>query len=317
MVPQAAEWIDPGGKRRAVALDAIADDDHRLAAMMAPRAALAGLSLHRPRIMGIVNLTPDSFSDGGSFASPRDAIECGLRLVQEGADLLDLGAESTRPGSDAVPLEQELARLLPVIEGIRARSPIPISIDTRKAEVMRQAIAKGASIINDVSALTYDPTALDAVAALGVPVVLMHSRGDPKTMQNAPRYDDVLFDVLDWLAERIEACEYAGIKRERIVVDPGIGFGKTLAHNLALISGLSAFHSLGVPVLLGASRKRFIGAITGVTDPRQRVAGSLGAALAAAATGVQILRVHDVRATREALDVWFASVTGVQPESVP
>lgn len=310
LAPQAAEWIKRDGGRRAVALDAIDLGDSRLAAMMAPRKPLAGLSLHRPRIMGIVNLTPDSFSDGGSFAALDDAVQRGLQLIAEGADVLDLGAESTRPGSDAVPLDQELARLLPVIKGIRARSPIPISVDTRKADVMRQAIAAGATIINDVSALTYDPLALETVAALDVPVVLMHAQGDPKTMQNAPRYDDVLFDVLDWLADRIEACERGGIKRDRIIVDPGIGFGKTLEHNLALMSGLSAFHSLGVPVLLGASRKRFIGAISGVAEPRQRIAGSLAAVLAGCGAGVQIVRVHDVQATREALDVWLASVSG-------
>lgn len=274
------------------------------------RPPIAGLALDRPRIMGIVNVTPDSFSDGGWHATAAAAIAHGVRLVDEGAEILDVGAESTRPGSDAVAVEEELARLLPVIEGLRARTAVPISVDTRKAEVMRRAAAAGAAILNDVSALTYDPASMDAAAASGLPVVLMHALGDPKTMQDDPRYDDVLLDVYDYLEARIAACEAAGIARERLVVDPGIGFGKTVEHNLALMAGLSIFHGLGVPVLLGASRKRFIGAITGQTVAAERVAGSVGAALAAAGQGAQILRVHDVAATRQALDVWLASVTG-------
>ena len=278
--------------------------------MSVKRHSIAGLSLDRPRIMGIVNVTPDSFSDGGRHATADAAIAHGLKLVEDGADILDVGAESTRPGSEAVPLEEELDRLLPVLQGLRARTAVPISVDTRKAEVMRRAVAAGASILNDVSALTYDPAAMEAAAASGLPVVLMHALGDPKTMQEDPRYDDVLLDVYDYLEGRVEACEAAGIARERLVVDPGIGFGKTVEHNLALMAGLAIFHGLGVPVLLGASRKRFIGAITGVTAATDRVAGSVGAALAAAGQGAQILRVHDVAATRQALDVWTAAVKG-------
>lgn len=274
------------------------------------RHSIAGLALDRPRIMGIVNVTPDSFSDGGRHTTTDAAVAHGLRLVEEGAEILDVGAESTRPGSEAVPVEEELARLLPVIEGLRARTAVPISVDTRKAEVMRRAAAAGASIINDVSALTYDPAAMEAAAASGLPVVLMHALGDPKTMQDDPRYDDVLLDVYDFLEARIAACEAAGIALERLVADPGIGFGKTVGHNLALMAGLSIFHGLGVPVLLGASRKRFIGAMTGQPVAADRVAGSVGAALAAAGQGTQILRVHDVAATRQALDVWMASVMG-------
>jgi len=203
-----------------------------------------------------------------------------------------------------------MRRIIPVVAGIRARSDVRISIDTRKADVMREAVSAGADIINDVAALMYDPDALETAAELAVPVVLMHAQGDPKTMQDAPHYDDVLIDVFDFLEARIEACLRAGIPRERIVVDPGIGFGKTLAHNLALMSGLTLFHTLGVPQLVGASRKRFIGTLTGVADASRRVSGSIAAALHAVAQGTQIVRVHDVAATREALSVLMASTSG-------
>jgi dihydropteroate synthase len=281
-------------------------------ALREPRQRIAGLSLARPRIMGIVNLTPDSFSDGGSLASVDAAVAHALRLVEEGADILDLGAESTRPGSDPVPVEEELLRLLPVLERIRDKADALISVDTRKAEVMRRAAEAGADILNDVSALSFDPAARDTAAETGLPVILMHALGDPKTMQDDPRYEDVLLDVFDYLERRIATCRAAGIPREKLIVDPGIGFGKTLEHNLALMAGLALFHGLGVPVLLGASRKRFIGTLTDAPVARDRVAGSVGAALAAAAQGAQILRVHDVRETRQALDVWMASMTGAK-----
>ncbi|MFM9942919.1 MAG: dihydropteroate synthase [Hyphomicrobiaceae bacterium] len=276
----------------------------------APRGAVAGLPLDRPRIMGIVNVTPDSFSDGGVHAASAAAVAHAIRLVTDGADLLDIGGESTKPGADPVPVDVELARVLPVITGIRARSRVPISIDTRKSEVMRQAVAAGADIVNDVSALTFDPAALMTAVELQVPVVLMHAQGEPKTMQDAPRYHAVTLDVFDWLCQRIEDCVTAGLPRRLLIVDPGIGFGKTTGHNLELLAGLSLFHALGTPVLVGASRKRFIGEITGVTVPAERVSGSIGVALAAAAQGAQILRVHDVAATRAALDVWMAATTG-------
>jgi dihydropteroate synthase len=279
-------------------------------AIGAPRPRLAGLALDRPRIMGIVNVTPDSFSDGGMFASTRAAIEHGLRLLEEGADILDIGGESTRPGADPVALQEELSRVVPVIEGLRARTQAPISIDTRKAEVMRRAAAVGADILNDVSALTHDPQALAVAAETSLPVILMHARGDPKTMNDNPQYGDVVLDVFDFLESRIIACEAAGIPKAKLVADPGIGFGKHLHHNVAVMASLSLYHALGVPVLLGASRKKLIDHISDVPEAKDRVPGSIAAALAAAAQGVQIVRVHDVAATRQALGVWQASMHG-------
>jgi dihydropteroate synthase len=271
-----------------------------------PRPRIAGLSLDRPLVMGIVNVTPDSFSDGGRHATATAAIAHGIRLAEEGADILDIGGESTRPGSDPVPLQTELDRVLPVIAALKERTAARISIDTRKAEVMRRAADAGADIINDVSALTFDPAAIDAAAATGLPVVLMHALGDPKTMQDDPRYEDVLLDVFDYLGERIAACEAGGIPRARLIADPGIGFGKTIAHNLELLHGLSLFHGLGVPVMVGASRKRFIGRLTGVDVASERVPGSVAAALAAVAQGAQLVRVHDCAETIAALKVWQA-----------
>lgn len=321
----AVEIIERGGSgasRRVVGLGDVFDRDWgrgTLAAadlvehMRGTRPRLAGLSLERPRIMGILNVTPDSFSDGGHHASVEAAIAHGLRLAGDGADILDIGGESTRPGSDPVSLADELARVLPVIEGLAGKTDARISIDTRKAEVMARAAAAGADIINDVSALTYDPDAPAAAIESSLPVILMHARGDPKTMQQAPSYGDVLLDVFDFLEHRIAALEAAGLPRQRLLVDPGIGFGKTVAHNLELMSGLSLLHGLGVPLLVGASRKGFIGALTGVAVAADRVAGSIGAALAAVAQGAHIVRVHDVRATREALTVWEAATGGAAP----
>jgi dihydropteroate synthase len=267
------------------------------------REAIAGLALDRPLVVGVVNVTPDSFSDGGRHLAPDAAIAQALRLDAEGADILDIGAESTRPGAGPVDLDEELRRVMPVIEALAPRVRARLSIDTRKAEVMRRAARAGVALINDVSALTHDPGALQVAAESGLPVVLMHAQGDPRTMQDDPRYDDVVLDVYDWLGARIEACEQAGIPRSRLIVDPGIGFGKTLAHNLALLGALSMFHGLGCAVMLGASRKSFIGKLTGA-DVDDRLPGSLAAALLAVAQGVQILRVHDVAATRQALAVW-------------
>ncbi len=276
-----------------------------------PRARLVGLDLSKPRIMGIVNVTPDSFSDGGQLGDAQAAIDHARRLEDAGADIIDIGAESTRPGSDPVSLDAERRRVLPVIEALGGKVEARISVDTRKAVVMRDAVAAGADIVNDVSALSFDPDALTAIADLGVPVVLMHALGDPKTMQDNPAYDDVVLDVFDYLEARVEACVRAGISRDKIVVDPGIGFGKTLEHNLALLSGLSLLHGLGLPVLVGASRKRFVGTLSGVDVARERVAGSIGAALAAVGQGAQIVRVHDVAETRQALSVWQAATQGV------
>ena len=271
-----------------------------LARLTAPRQALAGLAMGRPQIMGILNVTPDSFSDGGRFLDPAAALAQAQAMVAEGAALLDIGGESTRPGAAEVPVADEIARTEPVIAALRGAG-VPLSIDTRKAAVAQAALAAGAGIVNDVSALTFDAGLAGVVAAAEVPLVLMHARGTPATMQDDPVYDDVLLDVYDWLEGRIAAAEAAGIARARIVVDPGIGFGKTAAHNLALIRGLALFHGLGCPVLLGASRKRFIGTISGEDRADRRVAGSLAVALAGAAQGAQLLRVHDVAETRAAL----------------
>jgi dihydropteroate synthase len=283
-----------------------------------PRAPIAGVSLDRPRIMGIVNVTPDSFSDGGRWLDPGAAVAHGLQLEAEGADMLDVGGESTRPGAEPVGIEEELRRVIPVIAALAGQVRVPISIDTRNAEVMRRAAEAGARIINDVAALGHDPNALRVAAETGLPVVLMHAQGDPRTMQLDPRYDDVVLDVYDWLEARIAACEAAGIARERIGVDPGIGFGKAVDHNLALLGSLSIFHGLGCPVLLGASRKSFIGRLSGGAPADRRLPGSVAAALLGAAQGVQILRVHDVAATRQALAVWEgASEAGSDPSPRP
>lgn len=254
-------------------------------------------------VMGVVNVTPDSFSDGGEFAETATAIDHGRGLAEEGARILDIGGESTRPGSDAMTGEEELARVLPVIEGLRDIG-LPISVDTRKADIMRRAAASGAAVINDISALQFDPDALAAAADLGLPVVLMHSRGDPKTMQDDPQYDDVLLDVFDHLRHRIAACVEAGIPPERIIADPGIGFGKTFEHNHTLLRGLTVFHGLGVRVLLGVSRKAFLGRLTDEPVAGKRVIGSVTAAVMGVMQGVQIVRVHDVRATVQAIRTW-------------
>ncbi|MES2857899.1 MAG: dihydropteroate synthase [Pseudomonadota bacterium] len=273
----------------------------------APQLDCAGrvLRLDRARVMGIVNVTPDSFSDGGAHASTGEAIAHALALVEEGADLLDIGGESTRPGAEPVPLEEELRRTIPVIEALARRVSVPISIDTSKPEVMRAAVDAGAGMINDVHALRGEGT-LEMAAALGVPVVLMHMQGEPHSMQMAPQYDDVVGDVHRFLAERIFVAEMAGIDKKRIVVDPGFGFGKTTQHNLQLLAQLQRFTELGVPVLAGLSRKKSIGELTGRDPARERVFGSVAAHLIAAQRGASLLRVHDVAATVDALRVWTA-----------
>ncbi len=264
---------------------------------------IAGVPLDRPRIMGILNVTPDSFSDGGKYNHLDTAFAHAVQLKADGADILDVGGESTRPGSDPVPVQEELARVIPVIERLTAEGLGPVSIDTRKVAVMRGAVEAGATLINDVSALTYDPNAVEVAASLDVPVILMHAQGDPKTMQEAPAYDDVVGEVLSYLAGRVATCERAGIVRSKIIADPGIGFGKSLAHNLALLANLQRFHDLDVPLLLGASRKRFIGAIDADASPEQRLGGSLAAVAAGLVAGVQLYRVHDVKETAQFLAV--------------
>ena len=261
----------------------------------------------RPRLVGIVNVTPDSFSDGGRFLQVDAAVTHGLQLVAEGADWLDIGGESTRPGSDEVPAAEERARVVPVIRALRERLPdVTLSIDTKKPEVAAAAIEAGADVLNDVSGLE-DPEMVALAARTGVQVVLMHMRGTPRTMQQDTRYDDVLETVTAYLQEQVERAVAGGVPRERIWVDPGVGFGKSMADNPRLIAHSAALHrATGCRVFIGASRKRFIGALTGVDSAADRVFGSVGAALAAAACGAQALRVHDVSATHQALTVFWA-----------
>jgi dihydropteroate synthase len=273
------------------------------------------LAFDRVRIAGIVNITPDSFSDGGDFFDPARAIAHGLALVEQGADLLDVGGESTRPGAAEVSAEDEIARVVPVIAALARQTSVPFSIDTSKPEVMRAAVAAGAGLINDVYALRRD-CALEAAAELGVPVCLMHMQGEPRTMQDAPQYDDVVGEVHRFLAERLFACQLAGIDKKNILVDPGFGFGKTLEHNLALLRALDRFAELA-PVLVGLSRKSMIGALTGRQEPAERAAGSAAAALIAAQNGAAIVRVHDVAITRDALAVWQAVAAGAGPARRP
>jgi dihydropteroate synthase len=308
-----------GTLRRTIGLGDLFERDwgrHTLSAadlleeIRAPRARLAGLALDRTRIMGIVNVTPDSFSDGGQHDSTAAAVAHGLKLAEAGAEILDVGGESTRPGSETVAVDEELRRVIPVVEGLRAKTDALISVDTRKAEVMRQAALAGADILNDVSALTHDPKALEVAAESGLPVMLMHAQGDPKTMNDNPQYSDVVLDVFDFLEQRIRACVDAGIPKSRLIADPGIGFGKHLHHNVAVLNAMSLYHGLGVPLLLGASRKKLIGQICNVEEPRARVPGSIAAALHSIAQGVQIVRVHDVAETRQAVAVWEAAQAG-------
>ncbi len=255
--------------------------------------------------MGVVNVTPDSFSDGGRFLDAGAAVAQARRLIAQGADMLDIGGESTRPGADPVSEADEIGRVAPLIAAIRREATIPISIDTMKPAVARAAVAAGATIWNDVTALTYDPTSLRTAADLGCEMVLMHMSGEPRTMQDQPRYGDVVAEVTDYLLARAEAAMAAGVARAAIWIDPGIGFGKTLTHNLRLLANLDRLVATGFPVLLGVSRKSFLRTIDpAATDPADRLGGSLAAALAGAAHGVRALRVHDVRETAQALETW-------------
>jgi dihydropteroate synthase len=277
------------------------------AALTAPRPALQlgerMVRLDQPQVMGIVNATPDSFSDGGQFADVAIAAEAGARMAAEGAAIIDVGGESTRPGASVVWEGDEIDRVTPIIRQL-AGGGAAVSIDTRKAAVIEAALAAGARLVNDVSALTFDPNMAATIASAGVPVVLMHHQGDPQTMQDNPRYGDVLVEVYEWLEERIAAAEVAGIARANILVDPGFGFGKSVAHNLELMNGLALFHSLGCPLVVGASRKRTIGALSNEAPTDQRLGGSLAFALKAAEQGAQLLRVHDVLETVQALKIW-------------
>ena len=282
---------------------------HVLKNLTTPRADIAGVPMIRPAIMGILNITPDSFSDGGQHNSAKAALDGAQGM--SGAAILDVGGESTRPGAAFVPAAEERARVVPVIEALReAGVSQAISIDTRKAEVAEAALRAGADIVNVVSGFTFDPDLATLCATARVPVCVMHAQGDPATMQDAPHYDNVLLDVYDFLARQIDRLESLGLTRDQIIVDPGIGFGKTQAHNLALLSRLSLFHSLGVPVLLGASRKKFIGTIGGAVQADARMPGSIAVALTALKQGIQIVRVHDVDQTRQAIALWRAVMAG-------
>ena len=271
--------------------------------IVAPRAAIAGVSMDSPRIMGIVNVTPDSFSDGGDHLEPGAAIEYAKTLSNIGADFVDIGGESTRPGSEPVSAEEELRRIQPVLSGLTGVAT-PVSIDTRKPDVMREAAKIRADIINDVSALTFSPDSLATVAELGKPAVLMHANGDPKTMQDNPTYQDVVIEVYDYLERRIEAADSGRPAARGLIADPGIGFGKTAAHNASLLQSISLFHGLGVPLLTGTSRKRSLQTIAGVKAPKEQASANIAAALDAVSQGVQIVRVHDVEATCQAFAVW-------------
>nr|WP_255732356.1 dihydropteroate synthase [Ruegeria sp. Ofav3-42] len=271
-----------------------------------PRADIAGLSMVRPHIMGILNATPDSFSDGGVHNSVQTAQSAAEHMVSQDATILDIGGESTRPGATFVHEDEEIARTRPLIEAIKTRTDALVSIDTRKSAVAKAAWEAGAGLINDVSGFTFDPELAPYCAEVGAPVCVMHMQGDPATMQDDPTYEDVLLDVFDFLEGQVAYLEKLGLNRDQIVVDPGIGFGKTEAHNLALLQGISLFHGLGCPILLGVSRKGIIGQIG--KEPRKdaRAPGSIAVGLAGLSQGVQILRVHDVAETAQALRLWAA-----------
>jgi dihydropteroate synthase len=285
------------------------DDDTaaQWAVLTEPRAPLQlgerMVRLDQPQVMGIINATPDSFSDGGQFEDAGTTAAAGADMAAQGAAVIDVGGESTRPGAKPVWEGDEIERIAPVIRQLAAGG-VAVSADTRKGDVMTAALEAGARMINDVSALTYDDRAAEVIAAAGVPVVLMHHQGAPETMQDDPRYDDVLVEVYLWLEERIAAAESAGIARDKILIDPGFGFGKNVAHNLELMNGLALFHSLGCPIVVGASRKRTIGALSGEAPADKRLGGSIAFALKAVEQGAQIVRVHDVPETVQALRVW-------------
>ena len=274
--------------------------------LSARRASIAGLDMTQPQIMGILNVTPDSFSDGGKHAGVEAGKAAALRMVAEGATIIDVGGESTRPGAAEVTEADEIARTAPVIAAIRTESSVPVSIDTRKATVGLEALEAGADLLNDVSGFTFDPALAPLAAQASVPVCVMHAQGDPATMQDDPQYANVLLDVYDFLEQQIDRLEATGVIREQIVIDPGIGFGKTQEHNLTLLRNLSLFQGLGCPILLGVSRKGFIGKIGEEPRAEARAPGSIAVGLAALAQGVQFLRVHDVAETVQALRLWQA-----------
>lgn len=291
--------------------------DEALTTLTKPRRPFAGVDMRRPALMGVVNVTPDSFSDGGQFATPAAAVAQGERLVDAGASIIDFGGESTRPGATPVPEEEELDRVLPAIEAfVRARPGVPVSVDTRHLSVAKAALAAGAVIVNDVSGMQDGASKafmIQAVEQAGASIIFMHAHGDPETMQDEPTYKDVLVDVYHWLSAIVAIANITPLGSDCVAVDPGIGFGKTLEQNLALLRGLAMFHGIGCPVVLGCSRKGFIGALSGEDDPAARMPGSIAAALRGASCGVQILRVHDVAETAQALAVWMPMARSTRP----
>ncbi len=301
-----AERMERGVPSRIVDQDVVPADV--LDRLTTARAPIAGLTLDRPRIMGILNVTPDSFSDGGLFDTRETAVAHARAMQAAGADIIDIGGESTRPGAAEVPVDEEIARTAPVVAAIRAGTAVPLSIDTRKSAVAAAAIKAGVDLVNDVSAFRFDPTLATITANAGLSVCLMHAQGDPRTMQDHPHYMNVVLDVYDFIEERIECAERAGIPRDRIVVDPGIGFGKTLQHNVTILRHLSLYHGFGCAILLGASRKRFIGTLSGTDAARDRVAGSIAVALHGVTQGVHMLRVHDTVETRQAVSLQQAMI---------
>ncbi len=296
------ERIRRGGRRAVMLAQDLPEEV--LERLTAARPPICGVDMHQPSIMGILNVTPDSFSDGGQHTG-RELADAEA-MMENGADILDIGGESTRPGADFVPADEEAARVVPVIAALTAKGIGPLSVDTRKAAVAKAALNAGAGLFNDVTALSFDPDSLRVAAESGAAVCLMHSIGTPKTMQKKPHYSNALLDVYDELDKRIQACVAAGIPRSRIMVDPGIGFGKTHAHNLALLRGISLFHGLGCAILLGVSRKGMIGKIANEPSPERRFAGSLTLALEGLNQGVQMLRVHDIVETKQAIALWSA-----------
>ncbi len=302
-----AERLERGEISSVVPLSEIPADV--LDSITTARGDICGLSMAEPQIMGVLNVTPDSFSDGGQHNTFANAVERAKAMIAEGTTLLDIGGESTRPGADFVESAEEISRTVPVIEALKTVGiETPLSIDTRKADVAQAALDAGALMFNDVTALTYDAESLPLVGREKPFVCLMHSLSDPKTMQNNPKYNDVLLDIYDHLADQVTICVKAGLPKNRIVVDPGIGFGKTIDHNLQLIRGLSLFHGLGCPILLGVSRKRFIGEIGHAQNAADRAPGSIAIALEGLRQGVQFLRVHDVWQTKQAIRLWQTTV---------
>ena len=296
--------LERGASPQLVDADRIPSDIQ--ARLTQPRAPISGIAFDVPRIMGILNITPDSFSDGGVHFDPDDAVCAATQMVNAGADILDIGGESTRPGAEVIEIDEEKRRTTPVVAALSAAVNTPLSIDTRKADVASAALDAGAAIVNDVSGFSFDDDLAPLCAERGAPVCLMHAQGDPANMQENPRYENVVQDVYAFLARRVDNLTAKGIPRNQIIVDPGIGFGKTLDHNLALLRDIAVFHGLGCPILLGASRKRFIGVIGDAPNAADRGPGSIAVGLAALAQGVQLLRVHDVAMTTQAIRLWQA-----------